>query len=249
MPGRRSLIVAIAIVLGVAAGGAAYAELHSAQNRAYNNAKLADVYMVTGPIARGTTGAAAVNAGLIKKTEIPQKFRPATTVTDLGAIGSDVAAGDLPSGVVVVNGLFVAPAVIAGTAAQTIPKGDVAITVSADQVHSVAGLIQPGDKVDILVEMSNGQETFLFQNVPVLAVGSNVAPKGGVSTVATTTGGSNLFTFAVAPDAAARIALAQSGGGGVSGSLYLTLVPPDNPNGSVPTISSSNLLTGDRSVG
>ncbi|HET6811204.1 MAG TPA: Flp pilus assembly protein CpaB [Acidimicrobiales bacterium] len=246
MRGRRSVIVAVALVLGVVAGGAAYAFLHNVQQRAYNGAKLADVYVASGTIPKGATGAAAVGAGLITKSEIPAKFRPAGTVTDLATIQAQVATADIPTGQVVVGGLFASPAAVAGTAAQSIPKGDVAITVSVDPVHGVANLPQPGDQVDILFTHNHGsQEAFLYQNVPVLAVGTTLAnhPTQATATAATTGAGgqaaggqaaapapapvSNLVTFAVPPDAAARIAYVQEGLNG-DGGLYLALVPPGN---------------------
>lgn len=261
MRGRRSVIVAVALVLGVVAGGAAYAFLHDVQQRAYNGAKLADVYEASGPIPKGASGAAAVGAGLITKTQIPAKFRPAGTVTDLASIQAEVATGDIAAGQVVVGGLFASPSSTAGTAAQSIPKGDVAITVSVDPVHAVAGLPEPGDQVDILVSMNHGaQEQYLYQNVPVLAVGSTLAnrPTQATATAATTGGGqaagsaqgqgqapapsSNLVTFAVSPDAAARIAFAQDGRGGVD-ALYLVLVPPGSPPSAVPPpVNAANVI-------
>lgn len=271
MRGRRSVIVAVALVLGVVAGGAAYAFLHNVQQRAYNGAKLADVYIASGTIPKGATGAAAVGAGLITKTQIPAKFRPAGTVTDLASIQGQVALADIPTGQVVVGGLFASPSAVAGTAAQSIQKGDVALTVSVDPVHGVAGLPQPGDQVDILVSLNHGtQEAFLYQNVPVLAVGTALAnrPTQATATAATTgsgpaTGGqasgqaagsapapsSNLVTFAVSPDAAARIAFAQQGGGGVDG-IYLALVPPGNtPIAEPPPIDSANVIPASRVPG
>jgi pilus assembly protein CpaB len=263
--GRRSAIVVVALVLGVVAGGAAYAFLHNVQQRAYNGARLADVYVVSGTIPRGASGAAAVGAGLITKSQIPAKFRPTGTVTDLAAIQGEVAMGDIPTGQVVVSGLFASPAATAGTAAQSIPKGDVAITVSVDPVHGVAGLVQPGDDVDVLISLPNNQETFLYQNVAVLAVGTTLAnrPTQATATSATTgpggqssgsgasgsgaaAPGSNLVTFAVPPDAAARIALVQSGGGqnGAGGSnMYLALVPPGSaPATPAPAINGADLI-------
>ena len=258
MRGRRSVIVAVALVLGVVAGGASYAFLHSVQQRAYNGARLADVYVANSPIGRGLSGAAAVGSGLIKKTEIPAKFRPAGTVTDLAAIQGQVATADIPAGQIVVAGLFASPATTGGSAAQAIPKGDVAITVSVDAVHGVAGLVQPGDEVDVLVQVANGQETYLYQNVPVLAIGAALVNRGATATAAGQTPAtdpapspaSNLVTFAVPPDAAARIALAQSGGGGVNGGIYLALVPPGSPPSPVPpTINGSNFIPANRVPG
>lgn len=245
---RRTLLAIAALILAAVAGLASYSYLHNVQNRAYHNAKLVGVYTLSGPVPAGTTGAAVISQGLVRQGKIPQQYLPADAVTDLATIRSEVAATRLSSGQILESGLFTNPATAAAaTPAQAIPHGDVAITVSVDSVHGVAGLIRPGNLVDILVETAPGVEQFLYQNVSVLAVGTSLTPAANVtasSSSSSTTVPSNtgLITFAVPADAAQRIALAQSGGGGVQGSLYLTLVPPDNQAQPLPPISPSNLI-------
>ena len=96
--------------------------------------------------------------------------------------------------------MFVSPESIASVAAGR-AQGDVAISVSVDQVHAVAGLVQPGDKVDILVDINGNQETTLYQQVPVLAVGTTLVRTPGTASSAQTTSTttSNVITFAVTP--------------------------------------------------
>ena len=81
-------------------------------------------------------------------------------------------------------------------------------------------------------------ERYLFQNVNVLAVGSTPAPQPGENTTAaaTPTAGGGLMTFAVPPNAAAKIALANG--------VYLTLVPPGNQPVAVPPVTPGNLFSG-----
>jgi pilus assembly protein CpaB len=144
--------------------------------------------------------------------------------------------------------MFVSPDAIPSVASETVPKGDVAISVSVDQVHGVAGLIQPGDKVDILVDIGGDQETYLYQSVPVMAVGTTLVPVAGKRSTAGQTSAdaqpSNIITFAVPPAAATRIALANSGGGGVTGGIYLALAAPGNGPTSTTPVTGSNLIDG-----
>lgn len=249
MTSRRVILAVVALVLAVVAGVASYSYLNDVQNRAYHNAKLVKVYKVSGAIAQGTTGATAISRGLIKQGQIPQQFLPTDAVTDLASIRSDIAVANLAPGQIVASSLFASPQTAVASAAQAIPKGDVAITVSVDQVHGVAGMIRPGDMVDILVQTTGGVERFLYQNVSVLAVGTALNPGTTVtatngSTTATTapSSSSGLLTFALPPDAAAHIALAASGGGGVIGSFYLALVPPGNQASPQVPVSQSNLI-------
>ena len=252
MGGRRTVITAVALVLAVLAGGAAYLYLHDVQRRAYNNATLTTVYTVQSAIPHGTPASTVIAKGLVKRAQIPEQFLPSGAVTDLATIRNEVAAADLSKGEVLVAGQFASPTALVNSPSAAVPKGDVAITVSVDPVHGVAGLVHPGDQVDVLIETSAGAEQFLYQNVPVLAIGTSVAPGANVTatntaanTTATTTApaaASGLVTFAVPAAAAQRIALAESGGGGVTGSLYLALVPPGNTAAPLPPINSSNLI-------
>ena len=115
-----------------------------------------------------------------------------------------------------------------------------AVTASVDQVHGVADFPSPGDKVDLMVSL-NGAETLLLQNVSVIAVGQSstatVASVGQSTTATSTPNTSGLYTFTVTPTNAARIALAEQDGLG----LYMTLVPPHNPQVSVPPVNQGNV--------
>lgn len=243
---RRVVLATVALILAVAAGGSAYAYLHNIQQRAYRNATLVPVYRVEKPVVAGTPASVLLPKGLVGRSRVPEQFRPSGAVTDLATLSGELATSPIPPGQVLDASQFAAPASAASSSpAGAIPHGDVAISVAVDQVHGVAGLIQPGDRVDILIEL-NGKpstERFLYQDVPVLAVGSTTVSTTGSQTVADTAASattstttpsstsSGLITFAVPPAAAQRVALAESNGAGVSGELYLALVPA---NGQAP---------------
>jgi pilus assembly protein CpaB len=245
----RTMVVAIAVVLGAAAAGLSYYFLNNAQNKAYNNAKLASAYVVTKQVPQGLTGSDAVSGNYFEQKQIPTEVRPTTAITNLDELNGKLAISNYPPGQVLVSGMFVSPSQAVTTFSQSIPAGDVAVTVSVDQVHGVANLPAPGDKVDMLVS-ANGSTTFLLQNVPILAIGQNTGvPTSSAQTAGTTTASSStttpantsgLFTFAATPTNAARIAFAEQNNLGI----YLLLVPNGNPVVSVPGINAQNLLSG-----
>jgi len=246
---RRSLAVFVAIVMAAIASAAAYAELHSAQQRAYRNSKLTSVFVVKAVVPRDDSAAAAYAQGLIQATKMPVQFVPAGAVTKLSVLSDHVAGSDLPVGEVVVSGMFVSPTSIPSVAAQTVPKGDVAVSVSVDQVHSVAGLVQPGDKVDILVDINGDSESYLYQSVPVLAVGTTLVTAPGTKTqTSAPPEAMNVITFAVSKVDAARIALANSGGDGVTGGVYLTLQAASDAAESTTIIPGTNLIPGSNAI-
>lgn len=234
----RTIIVIAAVAAALLAGTAASAFLSGSDARAYKGAKLVKVYKVVKDVPKGFSGDEAITSEKVRADKIPQEFRPGTALTDINALRGKVAVTALTANQVVVDGMFVDPRVAQVTAAQRIPTGQVAVTVDLDQVHGVAGLLVPGDKVNIMVNVDGAEQT-LYQNVQILFIGSTAAPQVG-ETQAVVNPGSNLITFSVPQDAANRIVFAASQSGGI----HLALVPPDYQPTDIPPANSGNLLNG-----
>ena len=236
MASRRTLILIVGVVIAALAALATWRYLDTADERAYDDAKLVKVFRVAKDIPKGTAGENALAEDMIESASIPQEFRPGTALTSdsINSIRGKVALTNLSAGQVVVDGMFVDPRVATVSFAERIPAGQVAITISVDQVKGVAGLLVPGDKVNMMI-VEGDEARFLYQNVNILAIGATAAPEAG-ETQAVTNPGSGLLTLAVPPEAAERIAFAASR------NLYLTLVPPDNQPVSVPPVNEGNLL-------
>ena len=113
------------------------------------------------------------------------------------------------------------------------PPGKRAVTLLIDSLSAVGGLINPGDFVDILgvlkvpddAEEGNVTKdvtTVLFQNVQVLAVGTNFKPLGKAPAYDAQQKARSLnVTVAITPEEAGLISFAQA-----NGKLQLTLRPP-----------------------
>jgi pilus assembly protein CpaB len=232
---RRTVLVAVAIVLALLTGVGSMYYLNSVQQRAYDGAELVEVWTIKEAVSRGVPGEIALEQDLIAKDQIPTEYRPATAVTDIDSIRDNVAITDLAPGQVVVEGQFVPQEVAQTTNAQRVPEGEVAVSISVDKVHGVAGLPLPGDKVNLMVAESleeGARVETLYQNVNILAIGTKTAKAPGESSTdegetadegAADTG---LVTFTVPLEAAQRIALVQSYPEQFT--FYLTLVNPDN---------------------
>jgi pilus assembly protein CpaB len=233
---RRTLILIVAIALGTVAAVSTVLYLNTVQSRANGNAKLVRVYKIAKNIPKGMTGDAALADGAIVAGSIPKQYYPLSAVEDPDVIKGKVAPLDLASGQILVDDEFVTPAAAQTSFSTTnVPNGQVAITISVSTVQAVAGLIVPGDKVDLIGTFHTGNasaadsgtnvgeyEHFFYQNVNVIAIGTTAAPTAG-NTGAVTNPGSDLFTFAVPPEAAERILLAST-----ANQITFALVPPDN---------------------
>jgi pilus assembly protein CpaB len=65
-----------------------------------------------------------------------------------------------------------------------LPAGRRAITVPVDEVNSISGMLQPGDRIDLMVSARKDNRAYMFpllQNVVVLATGSQAVAAGDTS--------------------------------------------------------------------
>lgn len=247
MTNRRTVLIVVAVALSLVAAGATWQYLSGVNDRAFKNAQMVTYYVANRDIERGYPGDKALKDGLIVKSRIPRKFYPAKAVNDLKSLNGQVAVSNIAAGLPIVQGDFADPRVAVVSFAQRIPKGMQAVTVSVDQVKGVAGLIVPGDHVNLLVTLDDKTQ-YVLQNLEVLAVGQNaVLQPGETSTsaaghapVATSNAVQNtgLITFSVPSVSAAKIVYAAG-----TGSIYLTLVPPDFTPSPVPAINRGNLFS------
>jgi pilus assembly protein CpaB len=92
-----------------------------------------------------------------------------------------------------------------------IPEGHRAMTVAVDQVAGVAGFINPGDIVDVVLTATTPGSNqsiskIVLQNVPALAIGQIIEQKEGKPAVVPT------VTMDVSPEDAEKLAIASTQG-------------------------------------
>ena len=252
---RRTLILVGAIALGLIAALLLFNYVRGIEDRANNNAKRVDVYVAKTDIPKGTEGEMAASEGAVGTAQIPQEFRPASAITTTDEIQKKVALFDIPQNTPIVQDMFVDPAQAQISFRERLKNPEhVAITVSVDDVHGVAGFLVPGDEVNIMINSeSEGESTgfqvtarYLYQKVQILAVGQSTLLSPGEQVQETSagtaapTGGSGLITFNVPPEAAQWIASAQNTGG-----MYMTLVADDYQPKPLPQIQDSGTLPGE----
>jgi Flp pilus assembly protein CpaB len=246
---RRTLILVGAIVIGVIAALLIYNYVQGIDDRANNNAKLVDVYVAKSDIARGTAGEQAASSKAIDKSQIPQQFKPATAITTTDQLAKKVALFDIPANSVIVDNMFVDPASSQITFRQRLTnKNYVAVSISTDSVHGVAGFLVAGDEVNMAVKFGQAKPPdvwngvkfenvfqYMYQKVYIIAVGSNtvLAPGETTATNGATTAAqqtdNSILTLEVPADAALWIMTGQESG------FYMTLTPKDYTPAPVPT--------------
>jgi Flp pilus assembly protein CpaB len=201
---RRTLILIGAVVIGGLAAFLTLSYVRGVENRSNEAGQMVDVLVVAGPIAKGTSANEAIDGKLIVLDKRRRDDLPANPVKRPADILGQVAALDLGGGEIVTTSMFVPNTALNGSKSASLDKGNVAITISVDQAAGVAGLVQPGDNVNILARYcavsgsgsnsasaSGGESggvpaatgagaqlgtpaSYLFQAVKVLAVGQSL---------------------------------------------------------------------------
>lgn len=246
---RRTLILLVAVGLGLLAAFFLFTYVNGIEDDVRSDIQAVRVLKAVEPIPQGTLGDEAVEQSLVATGEIAREFQPDGAITSADAIAGRVAVFDIPQNLPITQDMFVSESETTVSFRRRLENENwVTATISVDQVGGVAGLVQPGDEVNLMVavEVENVEEALetvaptdpeavywvadkryemLFHSVPVLAVGQTAALLPGEQQAATAEGeeqsvDAGLITFAVPPDAARLIATAQA-----DASLYLSLTP------------------------
>ena len=153
MNSRRTVILLIAIVVSAVSALGLSRYVSGLEDDVYGDAALGQAWIVQSQIPKGTPAEQAVGQGLNELTEVPVEFIPSTAIKDPNAeLNNLVAVVDLPAASMLVAGNFVAPNVLStGITDRLEERGMVTVTFPIDQVAGVAGFVQPGDFVNMLV--------------------------------------------------------------------------------------------------
>ncbi len=182
-----------------------------------------------------------ITSEMIELREMSSAAAPEGAVTAPGQVVGQIAQVQIASGQPITRGQ-----VTARTAAQgltfVIPEGLRAVTVALDAISGVGGFVYPGDHVDVLTTLQQGEVTLtrtIVQNVQVLAMNDIVsrpsASRGQQQATDQQQGGTGeseggapvaeqvkSATLAVTPEQAQAIILSA-----FKGAVHLVLRPPE----------------------
>ncbi|MEM9467533.1 MAG: Flp pilus assembly protein CpaB [Actinomycetota bacterium] len=152
MSSRRTLILIGAIVIGIFAGVALLNYVRGIEDDIAAEKQSVDVLVAIQDIPKGTPASEAVD--MMAVAQIPLELRPNNfvPVDARDALVGLEAQNNIAKNQIIINGLFVDPTVVQQKFTDQIPSGQVAISLSIDQVAGVAGFVQPGDEVNLLIK-------------------------------------------------------------------------------------------------
>src|SRR4051794_24329491 len=158
------MILIAAVVVGAISAFLVFNYVNGADDRAQGNARQVNVIKVLKDIPRGLSGREAQQQGYIDQgATISAEYKPVTAITDPSVILDKVAVAPLAKNQILVDGMFanqIESSVTfnsrldenCGPAGSTTVTPCVAVTIAVDPVKGVAGVIVPGDYVNIMVQ-------------------------------------------------------------------------------------------------
>ena len=201
-----------------AGGGAAYFAKGyiTGQMRAEREQLLGQYQLVTVVVAKADLAPGAILSNqTVAVREVPRTFLHADAVRSeqWGGIAGRVLSRAIRSGETVLNA-HLAQGVAAGFSAQ-LPDGTRALTFPVDEEASIAGMLAPGDRIDLLFTTAAANDSVtvpLLFAVPVIATGLRTQSNENALPDRLHAGPFRTITVAVTPADAARITLAQEAG-------------------------------------
>jgi pilus assembly protein CpaB len=215
------------------------------------NVAMIDVVVAKESIERGTN----VGSENMAVRQVPAEYVPGTAVTpeQFANIEGARLAVDMRPGEILLRGTL--EGADSATFATKVREGVRAMTVAVDEVNSLNGLLQPGDRIDLFftarppANSLNGQRqpertALLMQNVLLLATGRQVRPAVGDAAQPGVSRTYNTVTLEASPVDAQRLILAQK-----AGSLTAVLRGPTDKSPLLAATMDSRDLFGARPAG
>lgn len=236
---RRFIPLAFAIVMGLVAVSLVQQYLASERRKLeLERQQLGAAYREPIDVivaAKDLTPEAPIEIGDLAMAKVPEQFvQPYAVQAPDELIGRVPLAPIAQGEQVLLNKIRKAEEEPMGnTLADLLPKGTRAVTIATDPLSGVGGLVRPGDQVDVLwtvklpqigEQQSQIVTLVLFQSVPVLAVGAQLATHRQLSpeeeAALAAQGGQHTITLALTPQEASILLFARE-----QGALQLSLRP------------------------
>lgn len=166
------------------------------------------VILAAHDLAKGTK----LTPGDFKAVTLPEQAVPPSHFTDPAALQGRVLIAQMRENEPIIESKLAPVSVTTGGVSAVVTPGKRAIAVAGDKVIGLAGFIQPGNRVDVLVTLKTpGSENFItkvvLENIQILATGTQtMSPFDGKP------GPVDVFTLEVSPDEAERLSLAATQG-------------------------------------
>jgi len=205
---RNKFVIVLALVFGLLT---AYLVLNYLQDvkAALDNNEYVEIVIANQDIPANTV----ISASMLSMKKIPFQYVHSQEITDNSEVIGKILLVPLNAGESIMKNQVISQSDKKNGLAYVIPEGKRALTIPVDEVSGVAGLIKPGDKVDVISTITIGDNQpktytlMVLQNIEVLATGKQIE-----ETAENVTAEVNTVTLAVALAEAKPLMMANQKG-------------------------------------
>lgn len=201
------IVGGLAVVIAAVAAYFLYTYLKTQEQKVKEAVATEKIVVAAAEIPMGNT----IDVKQLKTADWPKANMPQGAFLLTDQVAGRIAIQSFAAGDPITESKLVPKEGPAGVLSYKIPEGHRAMTVGVDQVAGVAGFINPGNMVDVVLTAlpPGGKLTvskIVLQNVPILAIGQIVDQKEGKPVVVPT------VTMDVSPGDAEKLAIASTQG-------------------------------------
>jgi pilus assembly protein CpaB len=203
--------VALALIISVAGSGLLYKWLKS-QTAPRETVKVESEAVPVAVAAADLPWGTKIKSEMIKTIPFLKESLPAGYVENATTLHGRVLIAPLKTNEPVTEHRLAPTSVTVGGVSAVIKPGKRAIAVKGDKVIGISGFILPGNRVDVLVTMTDPRTKsevtkLVLENVPVLATGTQLQENGKDEPAPV-----DVYTLEVAPEEGEKLALAAARG-------------------------------------
>lgn len=227
----RRITLLVAVVLAIGTGFLTLRYLMSVQRESQTQAQVESKPILIA--SRDIQARAKITPDMLTRTNRPANEVEPGALADPTQAQGDIALISIPAGSTITETKVGRPAEVGLTV--RIKPGMRAVTIPVDMVKAVSGLIQPGDRVDVLSSVGRGKNSqpktmAIIRGAIVLAI--NAALETAGATPSPENGSPTTVTLGVTPEQANLLTLAD-----LNTNLRLALRSPQEPVRSLPAQS------------
>lgn len=223
---KNKLILILAVIVGLTAAGGIYMFLENMKKTYEVQGDFVKVTVARQQIPAKTQ----ITAQMIELKEIPAKYINERAAVDSKEVIGKIAKSDILTGEQVLRDKLAKDKESSDGLSFLLQPGKRAVTIAVNEVSGLAGLVKPGDRVDVLgtfdLQAAVGQEkssitTLLIQNVDVLSIDQSTNPSAGSNQEGKKAAApAHTITLSVTPEQAQPLVLCSE-----KGSIRLILRP------------------------
>jgi len=240
---KNRLILILAVITGLVAAGGIYMFLSDMKKTYQINGDFVKVV-----VARQRIPAKAqITSQMFELKDIPAKYINERAAVDPKEVLGKITRSEILPGEQILRDKLANDKDASEGLSFLLQPGKRAVTIAVNEVSGIAGLVKPGDRVDVMgtfdLQGAVGQEktsitSLLIQNADVLSIDQSTSPDAGNSQDGKKAAAAHTITLSVTPEQAQPLILCSE-----KGSIRLLLRPAtDQENITLPSIKMNQLL-------